>query len=68
MGIFYTTYYAGNALAPALCGHAADLAGGPGGALYAAAAIGLLAIPLWLLHAHLAAAGPSRQRAVFRRD
>jgi predicted MFS family arabinose efflux permease len=64
MGIFYTTYYAGNALAPALCGHAADLAGGPGGALYAAAAIGLLAIPLWLLHARLTAGNRRRQRAL----
>lgn len=68
MGIFYTTYYAGNALAPALCGHAADLIGGPGGALYAAAAIGLLAIPLWLLHARLSAAGQPRKRPAIPRD
>ena len=53
MGLFYTTYYAGNAIAPALCGHAADLAGGPAGALYAAAIIALLVLPVWLLHATL---------------
>lgn len=68
MGLFYTTYYAGNALAPALCGRAADLAGSPAGALYAAAAIGLLAIPLWLLHASLSAGGWSRQRLAIRVD
>jgi len=53
MGLFYTTYYVGNAIAPALCGRAADFTGGPAGALYAAAAIGLLVLPVWLLHASL---------------
>ena len=55
MGLFYTTYYLGNAAAPWLCGRTADLTGGPSGAFFAAAAIGLLAIPFWLLHARLLA-------------
>ncbi len=53
MGLFYTTYYAGNAVAPALCGYAADASGGPAGAFYAAAAIGMLVFPIWRLHAGL---------------
>ncbi len=57
MGLFYTTYYLGNAIAPWLCGRTADLTGGPAGAFYAAGAIGLLAIPVWLLHARLLAGG-----------
>ena len=54
MGLFYSLYYAGGSLAPALCGRAADLYGGPSGALLAAAAISALAIPMYLLHRHLA--------------
>ncbi len=65
MGLFYTIYYLGNALAPALCGRAADLTGGPAGALYAAGVIGLLAIPMWLLHARLRAAPERRSRRQF---
>ena len=49
MAIFYTVYYAGGFVFPALCGHAADLAGGPQGAFIAAAALSTLAIPAWLL-------------------
>lgn len=47
MAIFYTIYYAGGFVFPTLCGHAADLAGGPQGAFYAAAGLSLLAIPAW---------------------
>ena len=50
MGIFFTIYYAGGALAPALCGIAADAYGGAGGAMFAAAAIGAIALPAYLLH------------------
>jgi MFS family permease len=50
MGIFFTIYYAGGALAPALCGVAADAYGGVSGAMFAGAAIGALAIPAYLLH------------------
>ena len=54
MGLFYTTYYMGGALLPALCGRAADIYGGPEGALYAAAVISLLALPAFFLHRALA--------------
>ena len=55
MGLFYSTYYAGNAVIPALCGRAADLWGGAEGALLMAAAISALAVPMYLLHRRLAA-------------
>jgi MFS family permease len=55
MGLFYSMYYAGGAVVPALCGRAADLSGGPEGALLAAAAVSALAIPMYLLHRRLAA-------------
>lgn len=55
MGLFYSTYYAGGAVAPALCGWAADLTGGAEGALLAAAGLSALAIPLYMLHRRLAA-------------
>ena len=38
MGLFYSMYYAGGTVVPALCGWAADLYGGPEGALLAALA------------------------------
>lgn len=50
MGLFYTTYYIGGTLFPALCGRAADLAGGPGGALLCGAGLSALALPCWYLH------------------
>ena len=50
LGLFYTTYYLGGTVAPTLCGYAADLYGGPAGALLAAAAISALALPMYLLH------------------
>ena len=50
MGLFYTTYYLGGTVLPALCGSAADWAGTPAGALVAAAALSALAIPTYLLH------------------
>jgi MFS family permease len=55
MGLFYSMYYAGGAVIPALCGWAADLYGGPEGALLAAGAVSALAIPMYLLHRKLAA-------------
>ncbi len=55
MGVFYTTYYLGGALVPALCGKVADLWGGPAGAMYAAAAVSALAFPIYVLHRRLAA-------------
>src|SRR5271166_1895454 len=54
MGLFYTTYYIGGALIPAACGRAADIYGGPEGALYAAAAVSLLSIPAFFAHRALA--------------
>jgi MFS family permease len=55
MGLFYSMYYAGGAVVPALCGWTADLYGGPEGALLAAGAVSALAIPMYLLHRKLAA-------------
>lgn len=55
MGIFYLTYYIGGAVMPALCGAVADWAGDPGGALVFAAAVSLLGLPLWFLHARMVA-------------
>ncbi len=63
MGIFYTTYYLGGTVVPALCGDAADLTGGPAGALYAAAAVSALAIPIYLLHRRMAAREGGLSRA-----
>ena len=54
MGLFYSVYYLGGTMLPALCGRAADLAGDPSGALVAAAALAALAVPLYALHARLA--------------
>lgn len=54
MGLFYSMYYAGGAVVPALCGWAADVSGGPEGALLAAAAVSALAIPMYALHRRLA--------------
>lgn len=48
MGIFYTTYYAGASVIPALCGQVADWVGDPIGALVCAALLSLLAIPLYV--------------------
>ena len=55
MSLFYSTYYVGGSISPTLCGRAADLYGGAEGALFAAAAITLLAIPTFLLHRRLRA-------------
>ena len=54
MGLFYSIYYAGGTAVPALCGWAADVYGGPEGALLAAAAVSALAAPMYLLHRRLA--------------
>ena len=50
MGLFYTTYYLGGAIFPAVCGAAADRAGTPAGALLAGAALSALAIPIYVIH------------------
>ena len=57
MGLFYSIYYAGGAVAPALCGRTADLWGGAEGALLAAAILSALALPMYLLHRRLAEHG-----------
>jgi predicted MFS family arabinose efflux permease len=54
MALFYTTYYLGGTIFPAVCGLAADRAGTPGGALVCGAAIALLALPAWFAHRRLA--------------
>jgi MFS family permease len=50
LGFFYTTYYAGGSVVPAICGRAADAYGSPDGALYAAATLSLLCAPLFFAH------------------
>ena len=50
MGLFYTTYYVGGTIFPAVCGRAADLTGDPAGAFVCGAAISALAFPCWWLH------------------
>jgi cyanate permease len=50
MGLFYSTYYLGGAMLPALCGWAADRAGDASGAFVMAAALSALAVPAWILH------------------
>lgn len=57
MGIFYTIYYLAGSIVPAICGYAADLAGGPDGALLCAAAVTLSGIPAYLLHRRLSTHG-----------
>lgn len=54
MALFYTVYYVGSSVFPAIAGRAADLAGGPGGAFLCGAAISLFAFPAWWLHRHRA--------------
>lgn len=54
MGLFYTIYYLGGTVAPALCGAVADAAGRPEGGLLAAAAMSVLAVPLYVLHRAMA--------------
>ena len=50
MGIFYTIYYAGSAVLPALCGRVADAVGDPGAALGTGAGLAMLCLPFWALH------------------
>jgi MFS family permease len=54
MALFYSLYYAGGTVGPAICGWVADRAGGPEGGVLAAAAISALVVPLFLLHRRLA--------------
>ncbi len=53
-GVFYTLYYAGGAGLPAFCGFVGDRTGNPAAVLYTAAALSLLALPAWALHARMA--------------
>ena len=50
MGLFYTTYYIGGAVFPALCGGAADRLGDPAGALLAGALLAAMCLPTYWLH------------------
>lgn len=50
MALFYTLYYVGSSVFPAICGAAADWSGGPDGALYCGAALSLLSFPMWWWH------------------
>jgi predicted MFS family arabinose efflux permease len=50
MALFYTVYYIGSTVFPALCGRAADLVGHPSGAFLSGAAISAFAFPAWWLH------------------
>jgi fucose permease len=48
MGLFYTIYYLGGAVVPALCGVAADYVDKPEGGMLAGALLSALAIPAFL--------------------
>jgi predicted MFS family arabinose efflux permease len=50
MAVFYSLYYLGGTIAPALCGRMADLYGSPAGGLLGAAALSAFAFPTFLLH------------------
>jgi MFS family permease len=50
MGIFYTVYYIGGSVFPAICGRAADIAGDASGAFLAAGVLTALTIPFWWWH------------------
>jgi len=54
MGLFYSVYYLGGTISPAICGYAADHLGGPTGGVLAAAVISALTLPMYLLHRKLA--------------
>jgi predicted MFS family arabinose efflux permease len=54
MGLFYTVYYLGSTISPALCGYTADRLGGPQGGVLAGAALSAVTVPLFLLHRKLA--------------
>ncbi len=55
MALFYTTYYLGGTLFPAVCGWVADRVGSPGAALVTGGALSAVALPCWFLHRRLAA-------------
>ncbi len=54
MALFYSLYYLGGTISPAVAGRAADWYGGPAGGLLAASVLSALVIPLFLLHRRLA--------------
>jgi predicted MFS family arabinose efflux permease len=53
MGMFYSIYYLGGAISPALCGYAADAFGGPAGGVLAGALISAATVPLFFWHRKL---------------
>jgi predicted MFS family arabinose efflux permease len=53
MGLFYTVYYLGSTVSPALCGYSADLLGAPEGGVLAGAVLSAVTVPLFLLHRKL---------------
>jgi MFS family permease len=53
LSLFYTAYYAVNSVGPAFCGWIADRVGSPAGAMFAAAALTMVALPAYLLHRRL---------------
>ncbi len=57
MGIFYTGYYVGGTITPALCGYAADWVGDPSGAFICAGVLSGLALPFWWWHRRLSRMG-----------
>jgi MFS family permease len=63
MGFFYTIYYVGGSVAPALCGMAADYVGKAEGGMLAGAVLSALAIPTFLLHRVLNQRKPSMLHA-----
>jgi MFS family permease len=63
MGIYYAVYYAAGTVVPAICGYAADLTGGPGGALLCAALVCCAGVPAYLLHRRLGAHATMLARA-----
>lgn len=67
MGLFYTVYYIGGAIVPALCGVAADMVGKPEGGMWAGAALSALAIPPFLGHRLLSGRHASQARMSFSR-
>jgi predicted MFS family arabinose efflux permease len=67
MGVFYSLYYIGGAIGPALCGDAADRLGGPEGGLLAAAALSALVVPMFMLHQRISSRTCEQQPLGFLR-
>ena len=63
MGLFYTVYFLGVAALPGLFGRVGDAVHSPAGALIAAAAVAVLALPAFWWHCRLSAAQRRRRSA-----